>query len=55
MHELYVDSEGIYANYPKYYRQEQLKTSKRTKKIFLKWKKGSKNREKTTNKTSDSS
>lgn len=25
MHELYVDSEEIYANYPKYYRQEQLK------------------------------
>ena len=38
MHELYVDSEGIYANYPKYYRQEQLKLAREQRK-FLKWKK----------------
>ena len=45
MHELYVDSEGIYANYPKYYRQEQLKLAREQRK-FSKMEKGSKNREK---------
>lgn len=44
-HELYVDSEGIYANYPKYYRQEQLKLAREQRK-FSKMEKGSKNREK---------
>ena len=39
MHELYVDSEGIYANYPKYYRQEQLKLAREQKKNFLKMEK----------------
>lgn len=33
MHELYVDSEGIYANYPKYYRQEQLKLAREQRKF----------------------
>ena len=45
MHELYVDSEGIYANYPKYYRQAQLKLAREQRK-FSKMEKGSKNREK---------
>lgn len=45
MHELYVDSEGTYANYPKYYRQAQIKLAREQRK-FSKMKKGSKNREK---------
>lgn len=45
MHELYVDSEGIYANYPKYYRQAQIKLAREQRK-FSKMEKGSNNREK---------
>ena len=45
MHELYVDSEGIYANYPKYYRQAQIKLAREQRKYFQ-MEKGSKNREK---------
>ena len=45
MHELYVNSEGICAKYPKYYRQAQIKLAREQRK-FSKMEKGSKNREK---------